>query len=78
MFDLTMKHQEVWCLWWERIARNFEWCERTILDLKLQFVRALFEQMTASGFFSFSNLIDFIDHCTSSICPMYLVHSIIF
>ena len=43
MFDLTMKHQEVWCLWWERIARNFEWCERTILDLKLQFVRALFE-----------------------------------
>jgi len=50
MFGLTMKHQEVWCLWPERNARKFEWCEWTISDLKLQFFRTLFEWMTASGF----------------------------
>ena len=39
-------------------------CERTILDLKLHFLRTLFEWVSAPGSFSFSNLLEFIDHCT--------------
>lgn len=53
----------VWCLWQEGNARNFKGCERTAFDQKLQVLRSLFEWMTASESFSFSNLLYFIDIC---------------
>lgn len=46
----------MWCIWIEMNARNFEGCEWTILDLKLQIFRTLYEWMAATRLFSFSNL----------------------
>jgi hypothetical protein len=50
-------------IWREENARSFEKCERTMLNLKLHFLRTLFEWLTASICFSFTNLLEFIDHC---------------
>lgn len=43
-----------------------------ILDLKLLFFRSLFEWMIASRLFSFSKLLDLIDHCNFRVLWVYL------
>lgn len=54
----------MYCIWMERNARNFEGCERKNLYLKLHFLRTLFKWVSASGSFSFSNVLEFIDNPT--------------
>ena len=54
----------MWCLWRERNARTFEGCELSVVELKLQFYRYLFDWLSATGLFSFSNLLDLIDYCS--------------
>ena len=46
----------MWCLWRERNARNFEGCERTILDL----LSCSFSEpyLTGCGLFSLSNFLE--------------------
>ena len=51
------------CIWRERNERTFEDSERNILALKTIFVRTLYEWMSASGLFSFTSLVEFLDHC---------------
>ena len=49
----------IWCVWRERNEQSFEGCEWPSLDLKQQFLnlRTMFEWMTATARFSFSNLL---------------------
>lgn len=42
-------HCLMWCIWRERNAMIFEWCESSVLDLKLLLLISLFEWMTALG-----------------------------
>ena len=60
----AVPHCVMWCLWRERNARTFEDCERNILDLKILFLRTLFDWMAATSLFSFSNLLEFFDYCS--------------
>ena len=57
-------HCLMWCLWRERNTRTFEGCEQSVVELKLQFYRSLFDWMSAIEFFSFSNLLEFLDSCS--------------
>ena len=59
----VIPHCLMWCLWRERNSRIFEDGERSILDLRLQFLRTLFDWMSASRLFSFHTFLDFLDHC---------------
>jgi hypothetical protein len=38
----------------------FEGCERSVVDLKLQLYRSLFDWLAATGLFSFSNMLEYI------------------
>ena len=60
----AVPHCMMWCLWRERNARTFEGCETSVVDLKLQFYRCLFDWLTNTGLFSFSNVFDLIDICS--------------
>jgi hypothetical protein len=60
----VIPHCIMWCLWRERNVRTFEGCELNIVGLKLQFYRYLFDWLSATGLFSFSNLLDLIDYCS--------------
>lgn len=60
-------------------TRRFEGCGQNILDLKLFFLKSLFDWLLTLGSFSFTSLSDMIDHCTlgawlctHSILPVYL------
>ena len=74
-------HCILWCLWREHNARTFGGCELSIAELKLQFYHSLFDWLSATGLFSFSNWLDLIDFCSNwaslysflSIRPVYLV-----
>ena len=66
------RNSEIWkaiphclmcCFWRERNARNLG-CERLTLDLNFHFLRTLLEWSLASRKFSFSNLLEFLDHCS--------------
>ncbi len=61
----VVPHWLVWCLWRERIARSFEGCELSIINLKMQFLQTLFDWMLAIGLFSFSSFLEFLDSCSS-------------
>ena len=54
----------LWCLLREQNARSFGDQERTIPELKMFFLTSLFSWLHSLGFYSFSSLVDFIDHCT--------------
>jgi hypothetical protein len=41
----------------------FEGCERSVLDLKLSFLKSLFVWMNASEQFSFFDLLEMLDLC---------------
>ena len=60
----AIPHCLMWCLWRQRNARTFEGCELRVVELKLQFYRYLFDWLSATGLFSFSNLLDLIDYCS--------------
>jgi hypothetical protein len=45
--------------------RSFEDSETSITNLKLLFIRTLFDWMQATGLFSFSSFQDFLDSCNS-------------
>jgi hypothetical protein len=38
-------------------------CEQNVAELKLLFLRTLFDWMSATGLFCFSNLLEFLDSC---------------
>ena len=42
----------------------FQDCEQTVLDLKLKFFQTIFDWMLATGLFSFSSFLEFIDFCS--------------
>jgi hypothetical protein len=60
----AIPHCLMWCIWRERNERTFEDSERNILALKTMFFRTLFDWMSASGLFSFTSLVEFLDHCS--------------
>jgi hypothetical protein len=60
----AIPHCLMWCLWRQRNARTFEGCELRVVELKLQFYRYLFDWLSATGLFSFSNLLNLIDFCS--------------
>ena len=53
----------MWCLWRKRNARLFEDSERNVMEIRMLFLRTLYEWMMTTDLFSFSNLLDFIDEC---------------
>jgi hypothetical protein len=59
----AVPHCLMWCLWRERNLRTFEGCEKHVADLKLLFLRTLFEWMGSTRLFGFSSFLEFIDSC---------------
>jgi hypothetical protein len=57
----AIPHCLMWCLWQKRNARTFEGSEHYVAELKLLFLRTLFDCISASGHCHCSNLLDFID-----------------
>ena len=47
----TVPHCLMWCLWRERNMRIFEGCEQHVDELKLLFLRTLFEWMALLDYF---------------------------
>ena len=50
---IVILHCVMCCTWRERNARTFEGCEIFFVDLKLLFLKSLFEWVTAFGLLSF-------------------------
>ena len=59
----SIPHCLMWWIWRERNAKIFEGCKWTVFDLKLYLLGTLFDWMTASRCISFSNFLEFLDHC---------------
>ena len=59
----AVSHCLMWCLWRERNMRIFEGSEHHVDELKLLFLRTLFEWMASTRLFCFSTLLEFIDSC---------------
>ena len=71
----------MWCIWRKRNMQSFEGYEQTILYMKQQHIRTLFEWMTMTGFFflSFLSLLDFIDyHNFSTYLDLFLFLFLLF
>ena len=62
----AIPHCLMWCIWRERNARTFEGCELSIVEMKQLFYRILMDWMAAIGLVRFSNMIEFLDHCSFS------------
>jgi hypothetical protein len=60
----AVPHCLMWCLWRERNLRIFEGCEQHVDELKLLFLRTLFEWVTSTRLYPCSTLLDFIDSCS--------------
>jgi hypothetical protein len=61
----AIPHCLMWCLWRAQCnARNFEGCEPSAVELKLQFYCSLLDWMSATGLFNFSNMLELLDHCS--------------
>ena len=59
----SVLHCLFWCLWWERNARCFEDCERSILDIKSFFFRTLLDWSIVLPFYTCFSLSNLIDRC---------------
>ena len=59
----AVPHCVIWCLWREHNMRIFEDCEQHVDELKLLFLRTLFEWMASTRLFCFSNVLEFTDYC---------------
>ena len=57
----AIPHCLMWCVWKERNARTFEGCEQIVAELKLLFLRMLFDWTSATRLCRSSTLLDFID-----------------
>ncbi len=57
----AIPHCLMWCVWKERNARTFEGREQTVAELKLLFLRMLFDWTSATGLCRSSTLLDFLD-----------------
>jgi hypothetical protein len=62
----AIPHCLMWYIWRERNARTFEGCELSIVEMKQLFYRVLMDWMAAIGSVRFSDMIDFLDHCSLS------------
>jgi hypothetical protein len=56
-------HCLLWCIWRDQNCRSFEGIERSVADLKQMVHKTLFEWVSASGSFSCSNYLEFLDLC---------------
>ena len=56
-------HCLLWCIWRERNARNFEGCERSMLEIKSFFLHTLLDWSVVFCHFSCSSLHVLLDHC---------------
>ena len=70
----AIPHCLMWCLSRERNARTFEGSEHYMAELKLLFLRTLFDWISTSGQCHFSTLLDFIDSCCFWIVFFCLVY----
>ena len=61
---MDVPHCLMWCIWRERNNRRFEDLERSVLDLKLFFLKTLLDWVIVLGFRSFSSVRGFMDFCT--------------
>jgi hypothetical protein len=61
MICRTIPHCLMWHIWRECNARTFEGCEQSVIKLKLQFYGSLFDWMSATRLFSFSNFFDLLE-----------------
>ena len=74
----------VCCLWPERNARKFEWCEWTILDMKLQVFKNLVSGVKSYlifkliWFYRAVSCLTLLLWSASTICSLHLVHSNIY
>ena len=59
----VIPHSLMWGIWRERNARRFEGNENSLSDLKLSFLKTMFEWLNASVLFSFGSLADMLDSC---------------
>jgi hypothetical protein len=63
----VIPHSLMWGVWRERNARRFEGNENSLSDLKLSFLKTMFEWLNASGLFSFGSLADMLDSCVLNV-----------
>ena len=76
----AISHCLIWCIWKEKNAKCFEGLENSISSVKFIFLKSLYEWLSASGQFSFSNLFGLLDLgyftqyllCISCVLPVYL------
>jgi hypothetical protein len=57
-------HCLMWCIWRERNMRSFEGVEQTLLSLKNNFLKTLFEWAGVSGCLPCESFLDFLDLCS--------------
>jgi hypothetical protein len=57
-------HCLMWCIWRERNMRSFEGVEQTLLSLKNNFLKTLFEWAGVSGCLPCESFLDFLDICS--------------
>jgi hypothetical protein len=58
---MCIPHCLMWCIWRERNDRSFEECERSVLNLKMLFLKTLAEWVSVLGCFLCSDFIEFLD-----------------
>ena len=74
----ALPHCLMWCLWRERNMRSFENTELGSLDLKLLFLRTLYDWIPVLGLFSVSSLQDFLVSCNSFELQVYAQYTCCF
>jgi hypothetical protein len=60
----VVPHCLMWSIWRERNGRSFEDCERSYVEIKLFFLRSLWEWVDGWGSFPCSSLFQLLEHCS--------------
>jgi hypothetical protein len=60
-------HCMMWCIWRECNSRNYEDCERTVVEIKDMMFKMLYGYLVATNSARFSNFLKILDLCSSSI-----------
>jgi hypothetical protein len=50
----------MWCIWKERNDQSFEYCERTMVELKAFFFKTLYHYLVAYNYFQISRFLIFL------------------